>query len=103
MHDICARRHGLVSHDIEQERGALDRSLAGHKLVDAIEALDPRLRLVLAWQLGLRTPAADVTTISGLLSVPVERVDRLIEEALEELAWELLSPTAGVSNAEAAA
>jgi hypothetical protein len=105
MHErLAPRLQGLASHENdEQEKVSLARSLAGGKLVDAIEALDPVRRTILAWQLGLEGPPADATTIAGRLAVPVAQVDRLIEEALDDLGWELLARRCNRSTAEAAA
>lgn len=105
MHEVCEPRlQALASHDeIDQRQVALGASVAGRKLAQAIEALDPLLRLVLDWQLGLHAASADVTTIATRLSLPVALVDRLIDEAVEELAWELLSSTWGSSSAAVAA
>ena len=104
MHDTFApRRQVLVSHNSDNRDVSLSESLAGRKLVEAISALDPLRRLVLGWQLGLHGSAADAMTISCRLALPVERVDRLIAEALEELGWELVAPTPHATHAEVAA
>jgi hypothetical protein len=71
-------------------------SLAWCKLVAAVDSLGPLHRLVLDAQIGRHGSVADVTTIADRLSLPVERVDQLLDEALEELAWALLWPAAGV-------
>lgn len=70
---------------------SLDRALAWSRLVKAIAQLDPLPRLVLRWQLGVGGQVADATTIGCRLALPVAQVDRLVEQALEELAWALLS------------
>lgn len=104
MHDTLAPRpNGLAPRNGDDRDVSLAGSLAGHRLAAAIDSLDPLRRLVLGWQLGLQGPVADATTISCRLALPVEHVDRLIVEALEELGWELVSPTFAPSVAEVAA
>jgi hypothetical protein len=105
MHDMLAPHPPELAPrgNDDRQQISLKGSLAGRKLVHAIEALDPLRRMILVWQLGLEGSAADATTIAGRLSLSVESVDRLIDEAVEELGWELLSSISSASNAEAAA
>jgi hypothetical protein len=105
MHEgLVSPLQGLASHhNDDRQQVSLVGSLAGSKLVEAIEALDPARRAILAWQLGLEGSPADATTIAGWLAIPVAQVDRLIDEALDELGWELLSRRCSGTTAEAAA
>lgn len=69
---------------------SLERSLAGHQLAAAVDTLPVPHRQVMRWQLGLDGPAADATTIAARLALPVERIDELVAEALEDVGWSLV-------------
>lgn len=66
-------------------------TLAELRILEAVAQLPRPYRQILSWQFGLNGRKIDVTAIADRLMLPVERVDRLLDQALVELGFVLLS------------
>lgn len=87
MHGILERCSPAKIRRLGGEGGP---TLAVQRIVDEVRCLSVPQQQILVWQLGLDGGTADVTTIAERLALPVDRVERLLEQALVDLGFALI-------------
>jgi hypothetical protein len=79
------------------------RSLAHKRIVECVGRLPVRNARILTWQFGLDGAAWDVATIAERLALPQMFCERMLDDALLALGWELVAESQRTQQREVAA